>query len=136
MKIVAKICTLLLAVALFTNASGTSQAVDAFKHIATLMKNGNVEKLAQQMDLKVELQLLEVEQRCSPEQVHLLLTDFTQKNPITNFSMIHVGAKDERSFGIGLLSTEKGKLRVLVVIRVDNQTGAYTIQQLTIENEN
>ncbi|MDR1226234.1 MAG: DUF4783 domain-containing protein [Prevotellaceae bacterium] len=136
MKIAAKICAALLAAAPFAGFCAPSQTVNAFKNVAALIKTGNIEQLVKQMEPQVELLLLNVDKTCNQEQAHALLTDFVQKNLIINFSMIHVGGKEERCFGIGLLSTESGKFRVTVFIRVDSKTGAYTIQQLKVENEN
>ena len=123
--------TLMLAASV--RAANPSVVVDIFKEVSANIKAADVEKLAERFDKSVELQLPAAEKSCPAAQAAALIKEFFEQNKPVSYSTIHVGGKDSKHYGIGLLITPGGRFRTTVFLQVSEKS--YAIQQLRIEND-
>jgi len=115
------------------NAANPSVVVDILQEVSSNIRTANVGKLAERFDDKMELQLLAAEKMYPAAQAAALVKEFFEQNKPTSYSTLHVGGKDNKHYGIGLLTTSGGRFRVTVFLQVSGKD--YTIQQLRIEND-
>jgi hypothetical protein len=114
-------------------AANPSVVVDIFQEVSANIRTANVSKLAERFDGRVELLLLNTEKTYPATQAAALTTDFFEQNKPTSYSTLHVGGKDNKHYGIGLLTTPNGRFRITIFLQVNGKD--YTIQQLRIEND-
>jgi len=114
-------------------AANPSEVVDIFQEVSSSIRTANVGKLSERFDSKVELLLLNTEKTYPAAQATALVKEFFEQNKPTSYSTLHVGGKDSRHYGIGLLTTPNGRFRITVFLQVSGKD--YTIQQLRIEND-
>ena len=114
-------------------AANPSVVVDIFKEVSANIKAADVEKLAERFDKNVELQLPAAEKSCPATQAATLIKEFFEQNKPVSYSTIHVGGKDNKHYGIGLLITPNGRFRTTIFLQVSGKN--YAIQQLRIEND-
>lgn len=98
------------------------------------LKSGNAAKLANHFSDNVELVVLDNENVYSKAHAQQVISDFFQKYPPQNFSIIHQGGKDGSNYAIGNLQVENEKFRVYFLIK--SKDGASYIHQLRIERQN
>jgi len=100
------------------------------KTLEPAMKSGNAKAIAKYFNTQVELALPEGEDKYSKSQAEKLLASFFEATQPNGFTTMHSGAsKNELSYIIGRLQTEKGSYRVSVYLRGD------VIEQLHIDTE-
>lgn len=96
-------------------------------------KKANAEELANYFNCKVELVLPQKSGVFSNSQARLILEDFFNKNPSTQFKIIHQGDRENSSFAIGKYQTINKVYRFYFLTKTkDNKT---YIHQLRIEKE-
>ena len=122
-----------LMLAASVRAANPSVVVDIFKEVSANIKAADVEKLAERFDKNVELKLPAAEKSCPAAQAATLIKEFFEQNKPVSYSTIHVGGKDSKHYGIGLLITPGGRFRTTVFLQVSEKS--YAIQQLRIEND-
>ncbi len=110
-----------------------SVVVSIFQEMSAYIKAADTEKLAQHFDTGIELQLIDVEKTCTASQAGKLLKDFFELHKPLSYSTLHVGGKNDKHYGIGLLITSHERFRITVFLQVNDKD--YTIQQLRIEND-
>ena len=115
------------------NAANPNVVVDIFQEVSANIRTANVSKLAERFDNRVELLLLNTEKAYPAAQAIGLIKDFFEQNKPTSHSTLHVGGKDNKHYGIGLLTTSNGRFRTTIFLQVNGKD--YTIQQLRIEND-
>jgi uncharacterized protein YbjQ (UPF0145 family) len=82
----------------------------------------------------VELTLLDKESNYSRNQADAVLNSFFQNNQVNGFKLNHQGSSpDGSSFGIGVLSTNKGNYKVIFYLKQSG--GQFLIQELRIEKD-
>jgi hypothetical protein len=117
-------------------AAGNPYSVtDIFKEISGYMKQGDVDKLTAHFVATVELRIIASGKTCSTKEANTIVGEFFSQHKPTNFTMLHVGSKASKHYGIGLLATGNGRFRVTVFLST-GERGSYTIQQLYIDYEN
>jgi hypothetical protein len=137
MKMAAKIRFLFLAAALaLTSTAGTandSRATEVFAHVAAMLKAGEADSLGARLASTVDLQLPELEIRCSNKDATRHIQTFFARSKPSGFALQHVGGRAERHYCVGLLSTGAGRFRTTVFVNI--QAERYTILLLRIEHE-
>jgi hypothetical protein len=114
-------------------AANPSVVVNVFNEVSANIKVADVEKLAERFDKNVELQLPAAEKSCPAAQAATLIKEFFAQNKPVSYSTLHVGGKDSKHYGIGLLVTPNGRFRTTIFLQVSGKD--YVIQQLRIEND-
>ena len=99
--------------------------------VVLAFKTGNYKELGKYLNTNVELAILDNEDVYSKSQAELLLKDFFDTYPPTNFTIIHEGGKEGSRYAIGTLTTPKGEFRVYFLLKT--QDHSQVIQQLRIE---
>lgn len=103
------------------------------EEIITAFQKGNSSTLSQYLNSNVELTIDNIDNFYSKEQAELILKDFFSKNIVTSFNITHKGEKNEATFFIGNLYTNKGTFRVTAFIKnIKNQK---LIHHLRIEKK-
>ncbi len=115
-------------------AANPGVVVEIFQEISAGIKAADVEKLAARFDAELELLLPSVEKNCTASQGAVLLREFFNQHKPTAYSTLHVGGKNNRHYGIGLLATANGRFRTTIFLQISGKE--YTIQQIRIENDN
>jgi hypothetical protein len=137
-KVTANIRVILIAGALLlpwaAAAANPNHVVEIFKEVSNNLKSGNTDKLSPRFASFVDLWILATEQACSAQQAAAAVDEFFLQHKPTKFTMLHLGGKGNKHYGIGLLTTVNGKFRVTVFLLV-NESNSYEIQQLRIDNE-
>lgn len=101
--------------------------------IITAFQKGNSSILSQYLNSNVELTINNIDNFYSKEQAELILKDFFNKNVVTSFYVTHKGEKNEATFFIGSLNTNKGIYRVTVFLK--NNKNQKLIHHLRIEKK-
>lgn len=114
-------------------AANPSVVVDIFQEVSTSIKTANIDKLVEHFDGSVELLLPTAEKSCPAAQAAILIKEFFEQNEPTSYATLHVGGKDNKHYGIGLLTTPNGRFRTTIFLQVNGKD--YIIQQLRIEND-
>ncbi|MFM2226114.1 MAG: hypothetical protein RJA07_2316 [Bacteroidota bacterium] len=96
--------------------------------------NSKSPSLAAYLANTVELTLLDKESNYSRNQADAVLNSFFQNNQVNGFKLNHQGSSpDGSSFGIGVLSTNKGNYKVIFYLKQSG--GQFLIQELRIEKD-
>ncbi len=137
MKISANIKLFFVALALAfgynATAANPNVVVSIFQEISANIKTANIEKLTEHFDSSVEMLLPDVEKTYPAAQASELLKKFFDGHKPNSYSTLHVGGKNDKHYGIGLLVTANGRFRTTIFLQVNGKD--YTIQQLRIEND-
>lgn len=139
MKLVANI-RLIFTAAAFLLLQDAAAAVnphsvtDIFKEISAHLKSGDAGKLTAHFAATVELRILAAGKTYPAKQANAAVEEFFSQHRPVNFAMLHIGSKNSRHYGIGLLTTANGRFRVTVFLST-GERDAYTIQQLCIDHE-
>lgn len=99
--------------------------------VVLAFRTGNYKELGKYLNTNIELAILDNEDVYSKSQAELLLKDFFEKYPPTNFAIIHEGGKEGSRYAIGTLTTPKGEFRVYFLLKTQDRN--QVIQQLRIE---
>ena len=100
--------------------------------IDAAIKVGNSKALSEHFGPKLDLTLLDKEDNYSKAQAEQILKGFFDKNPVSDYKVIHHGsAKDGAEYYIGSLSTAGKSYRTYLLVRTENSKKR--IQQLRIE---
>lgn len=124
---------LALLVSSVARSAGPHTATDIFQEIASYIKAADAEKLAECFGSHVDLLLPDVDKTCPKSQAAALLKEFFAQHKPDSYATLHVGGKNDKHYGIGLLTTPDGRFRTTIFLQA-NET-SYTIQQLRIEND-
>lgn len=103
------------------------------KEITKAIKSGDASTLAQYFDEDVELTILDEVNMFSKNEAKAAVNKFFSGHKPKSYNQVHEG-KSKGAGGqyiIGNLSTNSGKFRVYLYMRVDN--GKYFIQELRFE---
>jgi hypothetical protein len=137
MKTAAKVRFILLATTLAlataTSAVSATRTTEVFARVAAMLKAGETDSLGARLASTVDLQLPELETRCSSKEATQHIKTFFARTKPSGFTLQHVGSKAERHYCIGLLSTGTGRFRTTVLVEI--QPEHYTIILLRIEHE-
>jgi hypothetical protein len=96
--------------------------------------NSKAPSLSSYLANTVELTLLDKESNYSRNQADAVLNSFFQNNQVNGFKLNHQGSSpDGSSFGIGILSTNKGNYKVIFYLKQSG--GQFLIQELRIEKD-
>ena len=93
-------------------------------------KAGNAKEIAQYFGASVEMEILSQENVCTKLQAEQVIKQFIEQHPVTGFSLLFEGGKNQSKYAIGKLLTKKGNFRVSLLVK--NQI----VIQLRIEEEN
>lgn len=107
---------------------------DIFKEISVHLKSGDADKLAAHFSATLELRILTDGKTCSDKQASPIIKNFFSQYKPVNFSMLHVGSKATKYYGIGLLTAGSERFRVTIFLLISD-SDSYTIQQLCIDHE-
>jgi hypothetical protein len=124
---------------LFSDAAAAAvnpnSVLDIFKEVSGSLKSGDADnKLTAHFAPSVNLRILATEKTCSAQQATVAVKEFFLQHKPANFTMLHVGSKANKHYGIGLLTTGGGRFRVTVFLLI-NDANSYDIQQLYIDYE-
>jgi len=103
------------------------------KPLELAIKKGDYRVISSYFNTNVELSVLGVDNIYSQSQAKYVLKKFFEENETRNFIVDHQGNKINTSHFAGTLTTEKGKYKVIILLK-DNQQGT-KLHQLKIENE-
>jgi hypothetical protein len=115
------------------------------KSVANSIFGGQIDQIAAAFNTKtpslnsylantVELTLMDKESNYSRNQADAVLNSFFQNNQVNSFKLNHQGSSpDGSSFGIGILSTNKGNYKVIFYLKQSG--GQFLIQELRIEKD-
>ncbi|MDR0687927.1 MAG: DUF4783 domain-containing protein [Prevotellaceae bacterium] len=139
MKIVANIRVFFIAAALLLSQDAAAvkpdDVVSVFKEVSDNLKSGDADKLSVRFASPIDLRVLAAEKTCSARQAAEIVEEFFVQRKVVSFSMLHVGGKAGKHYGIGLLIAGDRRFRVTVLLLVSGRN-SYTIQQLGIDYEN
>lgn len=102
--------------------------------VVAAISQGNASRLTPYLGTNVELVVGNRNDVYSKQQAVEIISDFFKRNTVTNFQVLHSGAKDTSSFAIGSLKTSSGTYRVYILTR--RADSKIVIQQLRIEPSN
>lgn len=112
----------------------SAQASGIPDEVVSAIKQGNAGKLSPYLGANVELIIGNKNDIYSKQQTVEIVSDFFRKNTVSDFQILHSGAKDASSFAIGTLKASTGTFRVYILTRKID--GKSVIQQLRIEPSN
>ena len=91
---------------------------ETLKDIGTAIKTGSSKELIKFCNETVEIKIDGESSNYSKAQAEVILRDFFQKNPPSNFSYIHQGASPEGlKYTIGRYAHENGAFRVVMFLK-------------------
>lgn len=102
--------------------------------VTDAFKRGNSQELSRYFGDKVTLIILNRTQNVDKRTAQTTLNTFFTENKVTNFSVNHEGKRDESSFIIGTLTTEKGNYRINCFLKKNENN--YFIHQIRIDKAN
>lgn len=111
-----------------------NDVVSIFKEVSGNLKSGDADKLAVRFVSPLDLRILATEKTCPAQQAAKTVKEFFVQHKVANFSMLHVGGKANKHYGIGILTTSGGRFRVTILLLI-NERNSYTIQQFSIDYE-
>ena len=131
-----KTSLIILSFTLFFGVSNVFSQTTSAVSDATInaLNCGNAAALSLLFNNSVELVIENRNDIFSQQQASGIIADFFRRNSVTDFTVLHRGAKEASSFVIGTLRTSNGAFRVYVLIRQNENVNA--IQQLRIESSN
>jgi hypothetical protein len=107
---------------------------DIFDDIALALKTGNSKELAKYFRPRVELKVGSNEDIYSKAQAEMILKDFFEKNPPTDFSVKHRGASAKGlPYLIGYLYTPAAKYRTYILFKEEGDK--LYIQEIKFDKE-
>lgn len=107
---------------------------DIFDDIALALKTGNSKELSKYFRPRVELKVGENEDIYSKAQAEMILKDFFDKNPPTDFSVKHRGASAKGlPYLIGYLYTANAKYRTYILFKEEGDK--LYIQEMKFDKE-
>jgi hypothetical protein len=114
---------------------GTKTQADIFDDIAVAFRSGNYKGVAKHFSTRVELKLDNKENVYSKTQAELIMKDFFEKNPPTNFRMNHKGTSAKGlTYVIGTLTTSNGDFRITFYFKRETDDKLY-IHRLQFEKD-
>ncbi|MBK3519787.1 DUF4783 domain-containing protein [Carboxylicivirga marina] len=119
-----------MTIAFTANAQNTAALPDG-----TIMsiKNSDAEKLSVSFNEQIEIILPEKTAVYSRKQAEMVLKNFFNQNPITEFQLIHQGKKDNASFAIANYYASKSRFRFTFLTKI--KSGKIYIHQIRIEKQ-
>lgn len=102
--------------------------------VVNAFKKGSSQELSQYLGEKVDLIILNRSQNVDKRTAQTTLNSFFSENKVSGFTVNHEGKRDESSFIIGTLVTDKGKYRINCFLK-KNQND-YFIHQIRIDKTN
>lgn len=96
------------------------------------IRNADAEALSKCFNANVELTLLGSGNLYSKAQSTKILSDFFSSNPVTEFTVVHQGNKQESGFVAGKLLSKSKEYRVFYTYKLSGQQNL--IHQIRIEN--
>ncbi|MDR1417437.1 MAG: DUF4783 domain-containing protein [Prevotellaceae bacterium] len=115
-------------------AVNPNNVVEIFKEVSGSLKSGDTSKLTTHFVSSVDLRILATEKTCTAQQAAAAVKEFFSQHKPVNFTMLHVGSKANKHYGIGMLSTNGGRFRVTIFLLI-TEPHRYNIQQLCIDYE-
>lgn len=107
---------------------------DIFEDISFAIKSGNSRELSKYFGSRVELSINDNENIYSKTQAEVILKEFFDKNPPTNFKIINKGASNKGlPYIIGELETASSKFRTYILFK--NTGGQNLIQELQFDKQ-
>ena len=108
---------------------------DIFEDITVAVKSGNYKGVAKHFSTRVELKINNKENVYSKTQAELILKDFFEKNPPSNFRMNHKGTSAKGlTYVIGTLNTSNGNYRMTFYFKRESDESLY-IHRLQFEKD-
>lgn len=91
---------------------------DVLKNVSAAMKAGSSKELVKYFHNVVEVNIDGERSNYSRAQAEIVVKDFFQKNPPSDFEYIHEGAsKEGLSYTIGKLTIKEGEYRVVMFVK-------------------
>ena len=97
-------------------------------------KEGNAAVLSSYFNQDIELVVLSKDDVFSRAQAREIVADFFAGYKVKSFTVLHEGGKDDVSYAIGNLITDRGIFRVYFLVK-KNDSGQAFIYQLRIEKQ-
>lgn len=104
---------------------------DIFDDIAIAIRSGNYKEVARHFSTRVELKIDNKENVYSKTQAELILKNFFEENPPSNFRMNHKGTSAKGlTYVIGTLTTSNGNFRMTFYFKreMDNKLYIHRLQ--------
>ncbi|WP_321330857.1 DUF4783 domain-containing protein [uncultured Bacteroides sp.] len=102
--------------------------------VAMAFKQGNSQELNKYLGNKIDLNILGQSSVVDKQTAQARFAAFFTENKVSGFTVNHQGKRDESSFMIGTLATDKGAFRVNCFLkRIENK---YLIHQIRIDKTN
>ncbi|MBS2213172.1 DUF4783 domain-containing protein [Carboxylicivirga mesophila] len=127
------IFTLSLVVFLTTQLLDAQQTASLPDGVIMAVKNSDAEKLSATFNEQVEIILPHKTAVYSRKQAEMVLKNFFEQNPITEFKLIHQGKKDKASYAIANYYTSNGQFRFTFLTK--QKSGKIYIHQIRIERQ-
>jgi hypothetical protein len=109
-------------------------AQDIVSQVSAAIKSGNAKELSKYFHTNVELTIVEKEGMYSKSQTQLMVQDFFNQNPPTDFAKRHQNtAKDGSVYMIGELKSKKEHYRTYILFKTIN--GVEKIQTIRFETD-
>jgi hypothetical protein len=111
----------------FMGLNATSVVPDALKQA---IRAGNAQEVSKYFNNSIELDILGKDEVYNKTKAQQVLSIFFAQYPVSGFSILYEGGKDENLYAIGKLTTSKGIFRVNILLK------GPVILQLRIEQDN
>ena len=95
----------LVAISLLLLSFTNSFTVD---DVATAMRSGNISRLSNYLDNRVDITLPDRSDTYSKSQAEMIISDFFSNNEVQNFRIKHKGESSGSEFCVGILQTRNG----------------------------
>lgn len=90
---------------------------DLFSPVGKYLKSGDCDKLASWFADNLELEIMEKSISCSRNQARLILKEFFNQNPPSDFVILHKSTKDSLRYAIGQLIAGGESYNVVIYIK-------------------
>ncbi|HEU4719607.1 MAG TPA: DUF4783 domain-containing protein [Bacteroidia bacterium] len=108
-------------------------SADVADDVAQAIRTGNAAEVSKYFAESVDLKVLDQENIYSKAQAELILKDFFDKHPVTEFTVVHKSLpKNDSQFATGTLKTSNGTYRVHYLMKTAG--ASTTVTQFRIEN--
>lgn len=126
------IITLFLLVT-FTTSVDAQQTAALPDGVIMAVKNGDTNTLSASFNDQIEIILPTKTAVYSKKQAEMVLKDFVEKHPVTEFQLIHQVKKDKASFAIANYYASNGRYRFTFLTKLNG--GKIYIHQIRIEKQ-
>ncbi len=118
--------------AVFSQA-GDSGDLITLEAVVAAIRNGDEDRLARHFNDLVELTLLDIRNRYSPQQARFVMRDFFNNHPPTAFHLLHYGSTGATTYALGRYISTKGSFEVNIFLKSNNVM--YQISQIRFAKE-